>query len=382
MNTTQSPIFRAGLVALLAVAGIAVGFKFFGDTKAAGPNPGKAQPPAAATAPDKVKAALTVTVTQPTASSWAKKLTANGSIAAWQEASVGAEVNGLRLKDVNANVGDVVKRGQVLATFASETIQAELAQQAAQIAEAEAGLAEAQANAARARELQNSGAIPAQQILQLLTVEKTAQARVNAAKAAEQSIRLRMGFTRVVAPDDGVIAARMATIGAVVGPGQELFRLIRKNRLEWRAEVTSTELAKVQPGQLVAITLPDGSAASGKVRMIGPIVDAQSRNAIVYVDIERSPQAKVGMFAKGDFGVGSAPALTVPQQAVILRDGFSYVMRLEAGNKVSQRKVQVGRRIDDRVEILEGLKADEKIVASGGAFLGDGDTVRVATQGS
>jgi HlyD family secretion protein len=58
------------------------------------------------------------------------------------------------------------------------------------------------------------------------------------------------------------------------------------------------------------------------------------------------------------------------------------VMRLEAGNKVSQRKVQVGRRIDDRVEILEGLKADEKIVASGGAFLGDGDTVRVATQGS
>jgi HlyD family secretion protein len=382
MKTTQTPIFRTGLVALFILAGLAVGFKFFGDTKAAAPNQEKTKPAAAAASTDKVKAALTVTITQPTASSWAKKLSANGSIAAWQEASVGAEVNGLRLKEVNANVGDVVKRGQVLATFASETIQAELAQQAAQIAETEAALAEAQANAARARELQNSGAIPAQQILQLLTVEKTAQARLNAAKAAEQSIRLRMGFTRVFAPDDGVIAARMATIGAVVSPGQELFRLIRKNRLEWRAEVTSTELAKVQSGQVVAITLPDGSAATGKVRMIGPIVDAQSRNAIVYVDIERSPQAKVGMFAKGDFGVGSAPALTVPQQAVILRDGFSYVMRLEAGNKVSQRKVQVGRRIDDRVEIIDGLKSDEKIVASGGAFLGDGDTVRVATQGS
>ncbi len=385
MKTTQSLIFRSGALALILLAGLVVGIKFFGETKAAASDDKTKQSKQAkqteATG-EKVKAALTVTITQPTASSWAKKLSANGSIAAWQEASVGAEVNGLRLKDVSANVGDVVKRGQVLATFAAETIQAEIAQQAAQIAEAEAALAEAQANAARARELQNSGAIPAQQILQLLTVEKTAQARLNAAKAAEQSIRLRLGFTRVIAPDDGVISNRMATIGAVVGPGQELFRLIRKNRLEWRAEVTSTELGKIQPGQAVTITLPDGSAASGKVRMIGPIVDAQSRNAIVYVDIERSPQAKVGMFAKGDFGVGSAPALTVPQQAVILRDGFSYVMRLEAGNKVSERKVQIGRRIDDRIEILDGLKVDEKIVASGGAFLGDGDTVRVTATGS
>jgi HlyD family secretion protein len=375
MKSTQTTTFRSGVVAAIVLSAIALSVRAADDKKAEKTTP-QVQAPAAA------KAALTVTVTQPASSSWATKLTANGSIAPWQEASVGAEINGLRLNDVKVNVGDMVKRGQVLATFASDTVQAEIAQQAAMIAEAEAALAEAQANAARARALQDSGAIPAQQITQLLTVEKTAQARLNAAKAAEQSIRLRMGFTRVVAPDDGVISARMATIGGVVGPGQELFRLIRKSRLEWRAEVASSELAKIQTGQVVALTLPDGTAANGKVRIVAPTVDAQSRNALVYVDIERSPHARAGMFAKGEFGVGSTPAITVPQQAVILRDGFSYVMRLDAGNKVSQRKVQVGRRTGDRVEILEGVKLDEKIIASGGAFLSDGDTVRVATQGS
>jgi HlyD family secretion protein len=375
MKSTQTTTFRSGVVAAIVLSAIALSVRAADDKKAEKTTP-QVQAPGAA------KAALTVTVTQPASSSWATKLTANGSIAPWQEASVGAEINGLRLNDVKVNVGDMVKRGQVLATFASDTVQAEIAQQAAVIAEAEAALAEAQANAARARALQDSGAIPAQQITQLLTVEKTAQARLNAAKAAEQSIRLRMGFTRVVAPDDGVISARMATIGGVVGPGQELFRLIRKSRLEWRAEVASSELAKIQTGQVVALTLPDGTAASGKVRIVAPTVDAQSRNALVYVDIERSPHARAGMFAKGEFGVGSTPAITVPQQAVILRDGFSYVMRLDAGNKVSQRKVQVGRRTGDRVEILEGVKLDEKIIASGGAFLSDGDTVRVATQGS
>jgi HlyD family secretion protein len=375
MKPTQTTTFRSGVVAAIVLSAIALSVRAADEKKVEKTAP-QVQAPVAA------KASLTVTVTQPASSSWATKLTANGSIAPWQEASVGAEINGLRLNDVKVNVGDIVKRGQVLATFASETVQAEIAQQAAVIAEAEASLVEAQANAARARALQDSGAIPAQQITQLLTVEKTAQARLNAAKAGEQSIRLRLGFTRVVAPDDGVISARMATIGGVVGAGQELFRLIRKSRLEWRAEVASSELAKIQAGQVVALTLPDGTAASGKVRIVAPTVDAQSRNALVYVDIERSPHARAGMFAKGEFGVGSTPAITVPQQAVILRDGFSYVMRVDAGNKVTQRKVQVGRRTGDRVEILEGVKLDEKIVASGGAFLSDGDTVRVAAQGS
>ena len=217
-----------------------------------------------------------------------------------------------------------------------------------------------------------------QQINQYLTAAKTAQARLQAAKAARESGQLRVSFTRVVAPDDGVISSRSATVGAVVGAGQELFRLIRKNRLEWRAEVTATELAKVAPGQTVLVTTPTGVTVSGKVRVIAPTVDTTSRNAIVYVDLANNNAARAGMFAKGDFSVGSTQALSVPQQAVVLRDGFSYVFKLEAGNKVTQAKVQTGRRFGERVEVLGGLKAGEEVVASGAAFLAEGDVVRVA----
>lgn len=324
------------------------------------------------------KPSLTVTTTRASQADWLVKLSANGNIAPWQEAIVGAESNGLRLAEVRVNVGDVVKRGQTLANFAPDTVRAELAQQNAAVAEAEAALAEADANAARARTLQDSGAMSMQQINQYLTAAKTAQARVQAARAARESGQLRVSFTRVVAPDDGVISSRSATVGAVVGTGQELFRLIRKNRLEWRAEVTATELARVAPGQTVLVTTPTGVTVSGKVRVVAPTVDTTSRNAIVYVDLANNAAAKSGMFAKGDFSVGSAQALSVPQQAVVLRDGFSYVFKLEAGNKVTQAKVQTGRRFGERVEILAGLKAGEEVVASGAAFLAEGDVVRVA----
>lgn len=266
----------------------------------------------------------------------------------------------------------------MLATFAPESIQGDLAQQDAAVTEAEAALAETEANAARARTLQETGAMSAQQINQYVTAAKTAQARLMAAKAARDNGRIRLIYTRVVAPDDGVISARMATVGAVVSSGQELFRLIRKSRLEWRAEVTAAELAKVMPGQAVVVTTPTGAAVTGKVRVVAPTVDTVTRNALVYVDLLNSATAKAGMFAKGDFVVGSARALSLPQQSVILRDGFSYVFKLGAGNRVSQVKVQTGRRVAERVEILSGVNAGEEVVATGAAFLAEGDTVRIA----
>jgi len=317
-------------------------------------------------------------VTQPLTAKLPLKITANGSIAAWQEASVGTEANGLRLAEVRANVGDVVKRGQVLAVFASDTVKADAAQANASVAEAEAALAEAAANAQRARELQPSGALSAQQITQYLTAERTAQARLQAQRAAAQVAQLRLAQTQVVAPDAGVISSRSATVGAVLPAGQELFRLIRQGRLEWRAEVPSSDLVRVKVGLPATVAATSGGApVTGKVRVVAPTVDAQTRNGIVYVDLGASTDVKAGMFARGEFDVGQSDALTLPQAAVVLRDGFNYVLKVGPDSKVTQAKVAVGRRVGDRIEITNGLDAAAKVVASGGGFLSDGDTVKV-----
>jgi RND family efflux transporter MFP subunit len=337
---------------------------------------GNGTDPAATAEP--AKPALTVETTAPRRETLPLRLAANGSIAAWQEASIGTEANGLRLAEVRVNVGDVVKRGQVLATFAPATVEADVAQIRAARAEAEAGLAEAAANARRARDLADSGAYSRQQVEQYLTAERTAQARVEAQRAAARAQQLRLAQTRVVAPDDGVISARSATVGAVLPAGQELFRLIRRGRLEWRAEVPAADLARLKPGRAATLTLPGGSTATGTLRMLAPIVDAQTRNGIAYVDLVPARDARAGMFARGEFELGSAPALTLPQSAVLLREGYSYVMRVGADGKVLQTKVATGRRVGERVEITGGLDAEARVVAAGGAFLADGDTVRIA----
>ena len=324
------------------------------------------------------KPALSVTVATPQIVEWPQVLTANGNIAPWQEAVIGAEVSGHRLTEVMVNVGDLVKKGQVLARISNDTVAAELAQSKAALAEAEATLGEARANADRARQIEHTGAFSAQQIAQFLTAEQTARARVAAARARVQADELRVAQTRVVSPDEGVISSRAATVGSLTQPGQELFRLIRGGRLEWRAEVTAAELARIKPG-VTATIVPPGSSTriQGKVRMVAPTVDPQTRNALVYVDVPAGSGARAGMFARGEFELGKVSALTLPQSAVVMREGFSYVYRIDADSKVAQVKVSTGRRIGERIEITGGLEQGARVVASGGGFLADGDIVRI-----
>jgi len=336
-----------------------------------------ANEPAAVPTPS--KPALTVTTDTPRRAELPTRLAANGNVAAWQEASIGAEANGLRLATVLVNVGDVVRRGQVLATFAPETPQAELAQLHAAVAEAEAAAADAAANAARARSLQATGALSGQQIAQMLTAEQTAKARVEAQRAAARAQQLRLSHTQVLAPDDGVISARHATVGAVVPAGQELFRLIRQGRLEWRAELTAAELVRLHPGVDAGLIAADGSLVKGRVRMVAPTVDPLNRSGLVYVDLAASPALKAGMFARGEFDLGHSAALTVPQQALVVRDGFSYVFGVRQDGRVAQMKVSTGRRLGERVEVTDGLSAETLFVNSGSGFLNDGDVVKVVS---
>jgi RND family efflux transporter MFP subunit len=335
--------------------------------------------PEAAAAP---KPALTVTTVRAETLDLPQRLVANGNVAAWQEAVVGSEAGGLRLTDVRVNVGDTVRAGDVLAVFAAEAVQADMAQATAALMEAEAAAADAANNAQRARTLKDSGALSTQQINQFATGAQTAQARVEAARAAVSAQRLRLRHTRVLAPDDGVISTRSATVGAVVPAGAELFRMIRQGRLEWRAEVTAPELGNIQPGATATLAAPAGAQVRGRVRMVAPTVDLQNRTALVYVDLlppdNGALPLRAGMYARGEFDLGSAPGLTVPQQAVVVRDGFSYVFRLEPDNRVSQVKVRTGRRQGERVEIVEGIVPDALLVLDGAGFLNDGDLVRRA----
>ncbi|WP_225785155.1 efflux RND transporter periplasmic adaptor subunit [Xenophilus sp. Marseille-Q4582] len=368
---------------LVAVAVLVLAALAFLRPRGEGAAPAPA-PAGGATTPEAAGArpALTVSVARPQPAELPITLVANGNIAAWQEASVGSESNGLRLADVRVNVGDRVKKGQVLATFSPETVNADVAQARASLAEARAAAADAAGNAARARTLAQTGALSQQQINQYQTTEQTAKARVEAAEAVLAAQQVRGRNTQVLAPDDGVISSRTATVGSVVAAGTELFKLIRQGRLEWRAEVGAAELGRLAVGMSATVTAPGGAEVQGKVRSIAPTVDPQTRNALVYVDIpdvQANAGVKAGMFARGEFLIGKSDALTVPQVAVVPRDGFNTVMVLQDDQRVRLTRVQAGRRIGDRIEVHgEQLTPGSQVVVEGAGFLNDGDLVRVS----
>jgi RND family efflux transporter MFP subunit len=328
-------------------------------------------------AADTAKPVMTVEVVEPRIAAWNETVSANGNVAAWQEAVVGAEVGGTRLLDVRVNVGDIVKKGDELARLDPATLQAELAQREAEVAQAEASLAKAQADADRAEKLDQTGSISQQEIHQYRTAAATEAAQLKLAKAQLEVAQLNLRYARVVAPDDGVISSRTATVGTVVSAGTELFRLIRGQRLEWRAEVPADQMGRIKAGMPASIQRADGSSVAGTVRQIAPTVDLSTRNGIVYVDLPRGSGFAAGQFVKGNFSVGEAQAQSLPESAMILRDGHTYVMTVDDKNIVHQLKVETGRRSGDAIEVVDALPAGVRVVRSGGAFIGDGDLISV-----
>lgn len=313
--------------------------------------------------------ALTVSETTATKAEWSEIIKATGPVSSWQEAVIGAEISGQRLVDVIADVGDTVKKGQVLARFNTETLEAEYA-------ELKANWISADSNQRRALTLRDSGALSNQAIDDFLN-----QAAV--AKAQLEAKALQLKYAEVIAPDHGVISARNATLGAVGSAGDELFRLIRQSRLEWRGELTAKQVACVVHGQTVQLTLPNGKTATGSIRQIAPSANPDTRMTSIFADIEADSSAQAGMYAAGEITLGKQTALSVPAKSVVIRDGHNYVFVISndaSGAKASMREVQVGQIQGGVAQILSGISVGERIVAQGAGFLHDGDSVRVSSR--
>ena len=331
-----------------------------------------------ATPTDTARAALTVALISPSAAPITRSIQADGNISAWQEANVGAEMMG-RIESVKVQVGDKVKRYQELARFSTSIESADHGQMVAAAAQASATYAEAKAAAERAHKLKDQGFMGEQMLTQYDTQAATAKARMEQANAARDANALRLANGVVRATADGTISRVNAVAGSIVPAGTELFRLIQDGRLEWRAQVTAAEMNRIQPGMKASVSLGDGLHLAGKVRSIAPTVDAQNRTGLVYVDLDPSAYARAGMYVGGQIESGQSTAFLLPQTALVLRDGFSYVMQVDETNRIKQTVVQLGQRQGEQIEILSGLPPQARVVASGAAFLNEGDKVRIAT---
>ncbi|TLX07076.1 efflux RND transporter periplasmic adaptor subunit [Rhizobium sp. MHM7A] len=322
--------------------------------------------------------ALTVSLTAPAQRDWPETVPASGWLKPWQEAVIASETSGLRITDVLVDVGSVVTKGQTLVRLSQESVLADLRKQEAAVATAKASLSKAKANADRARQLQPSGALSDEKIVEYLADEQTATASLASEEAALDSEKIKLAQTTITAVDDGLITSRSADLGAVVSAGTELFRMVRQQRIEWQAEVSSRYLPRISPGLNVKVNGPEGHAIKGKVRLVGPSVSTDTSRAIVYVTLPADTRPRTGLYVTGNIELQTSPALTVPETAIVFRDGISYVFTAGEDQRVQRLRVETGRRNNGEVEIVSGIDRTSKVVASGGAFLSDNDLVKIA----
>jgi HlyD family secretion protein len=204
-----------------------------------------------------------------------------------------------------------------------------------------------------------------------------AEAGTDAAKADLDAADVRLRFTRVVAPDAGVISARTVTVGQLAQIGSEMLRLLRQNRVEWRGEVPESSLPQLQPGMTVLVTSVDGREHEGSIRMVSPTVDENTHNGLVYVDIASDDALRPGMFARGRIELEQGQALVVPLASLVSSDGYNYVYVVGTDRRVSRQMVQTGVIQNNTIEVVGGLTPGTTIVTSGAGFLKDGDLVNV-----
>ncbi|MFP1633109.1 efflux RND transporter periplasmic adaptor subunit [Zhengella sp. ZM62] len=333
-----------------------------------------------------------------------ESLPVNGTVAPREEAAVGVDLNGLTVLDLRADAGDLVEKGQVLAVLdksglelallqaraQSAQIEAQTAQASAQIADAEVGVRQASETLERVKQLREKGVASQAQYdnavngldsarAKLETARKAvvaaqAQSGVNAAQISE--LERQIARTEVKAPADGLVLARSAMLGAVVGASAgPLFRIAIDNELELQAAVSETHLPRLRPGQPVKVHAPGvAETLEGTVRLVAPEVNRTTRLGTVYISLPQDGPVRAGNFASASIELASRDGLAVPASAVLFRNGAAYVQKVVDG-KVASTPVVLGLRVNGAVEITDGLAAGDQVVSRAGVFVSDGEAI-------
>jgi RND family efflux transporter MFP subunit len=336
-----------------------------------GDEAGKKAATAAQGAGQTVTAATAVLVNQP------RTVTASGTVSAWEEVPVGAETGGLTAIGVYVDEGTYVRQGQLLVKLNDEVLQAQLRQQQAGVASAEANAAREDAALARAEELRGRGFLSQASLDTAIANQRSARAQLSSAQAALSETRTRLDQTSIRAPVAGMISSRSVTRGQIVQPGSELFRMVRDGRLELDAEIPEAELRLVRAGMSATIVSDQAAGATGSVRIVTPEVNAQTRLGIARISLAPGSGLRPGMFARATIDLGPQPAVVVPSDAVIFREGKAGVYTIGARNAVHFNPITTGVRNGTQVQVVSGLEANRQVVVQGAGFLGEGDVVTV-----
>jgi HlyD family secretion protein len=356
-------------------------------------------------APAAARAGLpSITVSEAVIRLMREKVVGSGLVVPVERVQVQPLIEGQPIETLLVDVGDRVKKGDVLAHLSDSTLVLRESQFAAQRASAVAAIAQAEAQLLEARATSEEAQRVSERTATLRAQGSSSQAAADSARAqatsaaagvtvAQQSLeaakaqlslidaqiadlKLQLSRTDVIAPVGGEVVERNAMVGAVAtAAGEPMFALIRDGELELRADVAERFILKVQPGQPAVMTgVGQPAPLTGSVRLVRPDVDLASRLGQARITIDDDRSVRPGMFLSADILVAERETVAIPVTAVGGSDGSAVVMRV-VGDTVVQTPVETGIRESGFVEILSGLSPGDLVVTKAAAFVRDGDKI-------
>lgn len=346
-----------------------------------------------------------VTVVRAAERELVERAVVTGTLVARDEVLVAPEIEGFRITEVLVEEGDRVAKGAVLARLSREMLDAQRAQNAAatakseaaidqarsQIIQAEAALTEATQSLERARSLMKSGNFTEAVLEQRVSAARSSEAKLAASRqgltmaeaeraqslAMGREIDLKVARTEIRAPEAGIVNRRNARVGAAAtAVGEPLFRLIARGEIELEGEVTETQMPRLREGAPATIELDAGRRIEGRIRAIYPEIDRATRLGKVRVALTADVALRMGAFARGSIELARRTGIAVPVASVVYGSGGGASVLAVTDDRVEARRVATGLSSEGFIEIREGVKAGEPVVARAGSFLRHGDRVR------
>jgi RND family efflux transporter MFP subunit len=319
----------------------------------------------------------TVSVTAAGVSDVPTTVSITGTIAARYDMPIGVEGDAGRVSAIYVEAGDHVRRGQVLARLNASVLVPQVANLEAAVEQARAEQELADAEYRRATAVGASGALSVEETERRRSTSVTAAAKVKLAQAQLAEAEARLARAEIRAPDDGIILTRSVEVGQTATPGGEaLFRLSKGGEVEMRGQVAEQDLPALKLGQEVNVRLTGTTTVyRGKIRLLGAVIDPATRLGMVRVALTPDANLRPGAFARADVTVSNAERTVLPQTAVLTDDRGSYVLVINAQNKVERRAVRVSGMVPAGVTIADGIAGADHVVVTAGAFLQEGEQV-------
>lgn len=303
-------------------------------------------------------------------------LAASGALVPREEVAIFPQLTGYRVARVLADEGNWVKAGQPLVVLDDVLLRAQLAQQAAQAAQQKILADQAEAQAARVKGTLADGLLSQEQIDSRRFSARSARAQATAAEAAASDSRTRQALTVVRAPFSGLVIERTVRPGDLSGGAAPWYRLAKDGQVELAAEINENSLSALRPGVRAKVSLADGTAVEGIVRLVSPRIDANTRLGAVRITLPAQANIRAGGFARAVFLNATHSVAAVPETALRYDgDGVS-VLVVGADSRLARVAVTTGERGGGYVSLLTGPAPGTRVVAKAAGMMTPGDFVR------